>query len=300
MMKPFFQSHERYMSQINKYKLAHQVSSRQFWDFIDWRLESVEKPTIGHLLSAICEESDAKFDPNYMLHDIIHYSARNGLTLQHEMLAMETDKGAVYGCRVTRMDQDQVKTFLEENDQRVAHEIYLTKRDWHADVVPVSSKQRAVSFALGMYMRQKMEAYKEAGMETKSYEEQKRFCEDYAENDQLVSEVTGNKIWPQWAYDHMLEAPLALATLSGENPDLHAMRIKQKRSGLKTEQAESVKNTLLARGERGAITAVALGLCEPEETAYPNRLGAIKKALVHLSFFHDLKNPSSVNENRER
>lgn len=260
--------------------------NREYWLRVWARVAKKEKPTVRDVIAAMREEGNGAYydhdykgdgkisslfllsarepalapannegEPTRMGHELSHIVPEAGHTAQHEMLNCLFQEGFYRGWGV--FDDAHVK---EEIDEALLHfQREGLKYQSEPPELP-SARTKAIYFALGLYFRDKVDAYEMHGYFEKEYDAQLAFCQDYAKKDYEPPP----KDWtPPPGQEDLTDVPDALL-------DAPASIL------------------MFSDKERRAIIATATGLCDSLETPYPKRMTAIQKALDHTGLFYDL------------
>jgi hypothetical protein len=248
--------------------------NKAYYDMIDakmvWREKLFGKATVQDAINAMVWQGNGLYSMRFggdkqrpfsdkakdrQFHEVGHICGRFGHTMQMENSLLAFEEGLLHGpgmVTYTPADTALLHTSLKGTEE--VDNVKLGDK-WHDPIHgSPSCLDRAVYFAAGMYLHQKIESFKRHGLMQVPYKTQKAFCLSYAREDDFSS------IWPlrnRDDWDDIGKAPYALIKLT--------------------------------RQEWRAITAVALGLKQPEETPYGGRLMPIKKALEHIGYFYDAK-----------
>ena len=254
------------------------------------------------------------FPANRLTHEITHVSARIPHSIQGEMTGLAFEGGLGFGLALRQLNDEGIKKFQE--GARADYDHYVTEQEKtedfpnamdhdffheehpkkHYEENPAkhaSKRDWAIHLAEGMYLREKMDRIVIEALpntpkgETprQRYARLKKFSDDYSQRDHQ----------PDYNYS--------------TNEKLHASKqldFKEDFTMLDDQnevmfQCMHVPNAVvhLSEEERRAIKAVALGIAEPKDTPYPQRMNAIKEALVHVGMFFDQKEYAAQPEIRE-
>jgi hypothetical protein len=211
-----------------------------------------------------------------LTHELSHLGPQIGHTPQQEISVLYVQLALNLG-RAGRSPKNTFK--MIESEETRWRGIALTWQNRQSK--PASKNDRAVYFAIGLYMAQKCEAYIAQGMEHTTPQEQRAFCIDYANSDHIAdAQPTDLHFWR--IYEDIIEhAPYQLNQISGEPLAARDARLARNRAENK------LTNDLHGRGELASIIGVATGLCNPEDTDYPGRLDPIRKTLIDAGLFFD-------------
>ena len=250
--------------------------NREYYDAIDRKMAALPQPTVQDAIDAMLEQANGAyvkhswrgdggrsyihrrvvedhFKPNDPKHEIPHLTCRRGHTPQQEQYVLPFTLGLWLGLDVEGLESRLDDGF--DGMKNVNMHEYL--RDANASqtvpVLPASKVDWTIQFAAGLYLRTKIDRFKQADMLQAPYAEQLAFCHAHADTDETPA--------PSYAEfyeaDDILQAPYDLIKLSHE--------------------------------EWRSIIAVATGLREPKDTSYPQRLTAVQKTLEYTRLQQDIK-----------
>ncbi len=251
--------------------LAPLLVNKEYYDDIDAKMARTWRPTVKDAVAYMRQMGNKtyyehwkylgeegrreKFDDTHIGHEISHLAGRFAHTIQGEHFGVAFEAGLTYG--ISRSIQENASTQARRDIDVNVSRCFRIAEQWQKGPAERAVKRdEAVYFAAGLYLREKMEMFLQTGMLDRPYREQKKFCTDYAHRNHVPLRLTNGKNGGE-VMDMLASAPYDLIKLSRE--------------------------------EWRAITAVATGLAEPRDTPYPDRLSAIKQALVHVGLFHDMK-----------
>ncbi len=262
-----------------------------------------KKPTVHDMIEAMRAKGNGPFVDNWphlkkgkgrevplkgknpVHHEVSHLSGGFAHTPQQEFLLIPFNMALYFGMADYTGDElDSFKKNLNDSFKEY-HDSAKQYQRPTKKVLPASDRDMAIYTAAGFYLREKCNQYlhgttsDEFGVFAKSYAKQKKFCTDYAQTDTQVPIPKEATLSP---LAFIKDAPYDLILLSGEPLSARDERIARNRAG--TRQ----KNDMHGRGEWASIEAVATGLCKPEDTDYPNRLAAVKKALTQTGLYYDI------------
>lgn len=252
------------------------LPNRHFYDRIERRMQAKSHPTVNDAMRAARWSGNTVYHKAFgtahewplsnkvaQIHEVAHLAGCIGHTMQHEAFEDIFQRGLTIGSGIRRGTPEEQADIMH----KIGVQFQLHVRDtqswdeWRHDAA--SKISAAVYMAAGMYLRDKIDAFAHAellGLPKTEYGRQKQFCTDYAMQDSVLAAQPYTHIWDDAKNDTWPDigaAPYALITLTRE--------------------------------EWRAVTAVALGLREPEQTQFPNRLSAVKEALIHTGMFYDAR-----------
>ncbi len=261
------------------------------------------KPTVRNLINTMRSQGNGdyfdtfkelkrrreeSFGYNNLAHELSHLIGHAGHTPQQELFVLYVLEGMKFGnLRGRHDDQFYENMKLKEIGWRHSAQDYQDK-----PVERLPLRDRAVYFALGLYMRQKFEAYVKQGHIGGDRAMQEEFCSNYAKTDHAPDMATFHRDFFDMYDVHIEDAPAELLDISREPQSAWSERLKRNRAG-----ARSTRD-MHGRGEWDSIVAVATGLCEPEDTDYPGRLGLIKQQLVENHLFYDVKRVAALRSSK--
>ena len=261
------------------------LPNKHYYSEIAAEMAAMEKPRVIHAMEAMRRKGNKlyirafkeidkdvlqkKFDPVYTLHEITHIAGNIGHTPDHEFWGMAMELGVLYGAELKDAHPTDVIAHKKTMEDAQTHyeELWKNSHAPETKYTPVSKRDMAIYTAAGMYLRQKIEAYV-LNCEDMRYNAQQQFCNDYTKHDSepvkqhsLRADAEDRRY-----FDRIQRAPYDLLRISKE--------------------------------EWRAIEGVALGMTEPRDTMYPERLAPIKEALIHADLFFD--RPKFVEELKKK
>ncbi len=215
------------------------------------------------------DESNREQRNGEMHHNLGHLCMGLAHTPEQEMLLIPFQTA----FRYARESKEFIAEALEK-DEKTARDILhiYYKKDYKTPELNCINPERpslrgshykrntAVYFAAGLYLHNKACALVQKVGKSGTYEAQQAFAIDYAkpEREATVSKTT-DSIPTHFLSKKVLDESMPYALIK------------------------------ISPAEMSAITAVATGLCKPEETDYPERLAAVKATLVEDGLFYDVK-----------
>ncbi len=177
----------------------------------NWRAE--EEGKRGYIHRKVLKKH---FKPVQKKHDISHLSARIGHTPQQEQFVLPFMLGLWMGLDIQGLNDNfdfpRSHGFGPEVDSFFAYERTAKMRDYlnsvqhnhhKVPVDPTSQTDWAIYFAAGLYLRTKIDRFKQAGMLDAPYDQQRAFCD--------AKPVTSAELYEA---EDILDAPYALIKLS--------------------------------------------------------------------------------------
>ena len=274
-----------------------QLPNNEFYAEIDRKMDALAQPTVEDALNAMLDQGNLPylktnwrgenershlfrrrglkktFTRNPLEHDIPHITGRIGHTPQQEQYVLPMMLGLSCGLDIAGLNVaydppefhdfgEEVKTYFDFLKASLMRDFISSGLRYQRKLPDAPSKADwAIYFAAGLYLRTKIDRFKQAGMLDVSYEEQRTFCNAHADTDEPL---IPSREWDYHA-DDILHAPYALIKLSPR--------------------------------EWQSIVAVATGLREPTDTPYPQRLTAVKETLEYTRLQLDLKSRFVDKEN---
>lgn len=261
---------------------ATRLVNKEYYNAIAAKMAAMRNPTVRDEIEAMCAQGNTlyvknwkgfkegshepQFKPNRHTHEIAHLCARIPHSMQGEVMGLAFEAGLAFGLDLRQLSAEGLAIYAK--GAKEGAEIYTASdgpKYQKEEVKPLSKRDWAIYTAAGMYLREKMDCFIREQMLRHSYQEQQEWCEKYTKRDQL----------PLHRAKQTLAFPDDFHLFDEENPTMNACM--------------KAPNALihLSPKEWREIEAVALGMAEPEQTAYPNRLAAVKEALVHVGMFFD-------------
>jgi hypothetical protein len=260
---------------------ATRLVNKEYYDAIDATMASKKNPTVTDEIHAMSKQGnkpyvdalggylpegeEEEFPLAHLSHDITHLSARIPHSWQGELMGLAFEGGLAFGLAVRQLDAASIEIYKRGAEDGIAmYQEASAKHEARKPDVP-SKRSWGIYLAAGMYLREKMDCYLAEGMENRSYEEKLQWCNAYSSKDHI----------PPYRAPRVLNIEKDFVKLDEENDEMY--------------RCGNAPNALihLSPKEWREIEAVALGMAEPEQTAYPKRLAAVKEALVHVGMFFD-------------
>lgn len=263
------------------------LANKSFYDDIDRAMAGLAEPTVRDATSFMRAQGNTAYVKAFgtrrekpmsnnveQLHEVSHLAARLGHCMQNEAAMIYFQVGLKHGPGFVMASSEKVDDLHSKIEATEKYYRKIASGWYETSPNNTSNASKAVYFAAGMYLSEKIDRFLAAGLLDKPYAERQAFCRDYGDGDHVPDPMASTDKWldrhfldpegPKWK--DISDAPYALLKLTKQ--------------------------------EWRAIEAVALNIAPPEQTKYPQRMQAIKDALIRVGLAYD--RPKSIAEREER
>lgn len=267
--KPTQQQRDRWREAMRNWQDVECIN-KVFYDGIAAHMKTLEKPTVLDALKEMYRKGNepyfkefssylnqdkiespfaAKISERDAYHQVFHLWSRLGHTPEQEQWVVPLEMAELFMKGI--VDYPEGLKDTQEKDSEVYKQIDMVYHHEPHRILPANSRQSAVYFAEAVYLLQKVQAFNRQGLAKAPYEKQRAFAKAYGEGD-----------------DQKVEHRAAACNIKLKMP---------------------YEMIVMTPQEKEAITGVATGLLEPEQTPYPRRMHMLKQVLLAADMQCDMK-----------
>ncbi len=199
------------------------------------------------------------------LHEISHLIMKAGHTPFQEWFSKSFERG----FSDKHLHSNYQADLIEKQIRQSAQDFYTyypqdyIEKNRHKLVFQV--RDIAISYAAGLYMRQKLDSYLSQNLDSESYEKQRGFFERYKDNDSIVFDKSKVYAMNERKFEELChKMPADFLEISSQ--------------------------------EWRSIVAIATGMSTAEETPYPQRLGSVEHMLDEIGLINTFPSQSRDGE----